>query len=476
MNTAKHFFIPAGKRSLIVLLGLILVASTLFVNAQDSPEETSQAAVQLFNEGQDAHEKGDLKTAIELYSKALNILPEFPEALLQIGNARLSLGEVDDAERSFRKALELRPEWTLALSRLGSVLVSKENFAEARPILRKSIELDDQNFPALSAYAELLIKTKAPPDELRVLLGRVALLTTKANPTADIWAARGSLENALEDRKAAKASFQRAKQLDPNNKSAVVGSFETALAEGDVESAKEMASLFKSLGGDSDMAKLMDARVAASNGQIGEATTILASIKTQSVAVRDFQKAISISQSTDVAELSKQLESEPKNVQVLSKLCVLQRVSDPAAALDLCRRASELEPQNIQHAVGYGAALVQAKRFDEAARLMQELLKFAPDNVTVHANLATALFELKRFAEAKPEFQWLADKQPDRPIPYYFLAITHDQLQEYLDAMANYQKFLKLSDPREQKLEIDKVNLRLPALAKLIKDKKGKRE
>jgi hypothetical protein len=40
--------------------------------------------------------------------------------------------------------------------------------------------------------------------------------------------------------------------------------------------------------------------------------------------------------------------------------------------------------------------------------------------------------------------------------------------------MANYQQFLRLADPIDAKLDIDKVNLRLPALQKLIKSRKGR--
>jgi hypothetical protein len=56
-------------------------------------------------------------------------------------------------------------------------------------------------------------------------------------------------------------------------------------------------------------------------------------------------------------------------------------------------------------------------------------------------------------------------------IVHYFLGITHDQLNEYLDAMANYQQFLRLADAAQNKLEIEKVNLRLPILQKQIKVK-----
>ena len=143
--------------------------------------------------------------------------------------------------------------------------------------------------------------------------------------------------------------------------------------------------------------------------------------------------------------------------------------------MEYCRRAAEAEPENVQHAIGYGAALVQAKRYDEALVLFQKLLKFEPSNATIHANLATALFQLKRYPEAKDEYHWLIKNQPEAPIAYYFLAIVHDQLREYMDAMANYQQFLKLANPEESKLEIEKVNLRLPGLQKLIKENGGKK-
>jgi len=44
-----------------------------------------------------------------------------------------------------------------------------------------------------------------------------------------------------------------------------------------------------------------------------------------------------------------------------------------------------------------------------------------------------------------------------------------------MDAMANYQQYLRLADPAENKLDIDKVNLRLPSLQKAIKEGKGKK-
>ncbi|HLL99568.1 MAG TPA: tetratricopeptide repeat protein, partial [Pyrinomonadaceae bacterium] len=192
--------------------------------------------------------------------------------------------------------------------------------------------------------------------------------------------------------------------------------------------------------------------------------------------VAALKESITAKGSTDVGGLEKQLEKDQKNAVILGRLCSLTRASNPAKSLEYCRRAAEAEPGNVNHAVGYGAALVQAKQFENAAVLLRRIVGIAPDNFTARANLATALFQLKRYNEAKYEYQWLAEKKPDLAIAYYFLAISHDSLGEYLDAMANYQQFLKLADAQANQIEIDKVNLRLPALQKQIKEngKKGK--
>jgi len=75
--------------------------------AQDEDGHEGEA-IAFFNQGQDAHEKGDLKTAIGLYEKAIKLLPEFPEAELQRGRAFVSLGDLPTAETAFRRAVALR--------------------------------------------------------------------------------------------------------------------------------------------------------------------------------------------------------------------------------------------------------------------------------------------------------------------------------------------------------------------------------
>src|SRR5213078_279424 len=181
-------FSPLRKLPIVFLaLGMILSFS-VWVRPQDDSSTAAQDAIELFNKGQDEHEKGNLEKAIELYSQALKLLPEFPEAELQKGNAYLSLGKNTDAEKSFRRTVELRGEWTLALTALGTLLEQKGEFAEAEKLLSRSIELDSGSFPAFSALAELRVRTNASPEVLKTLLEKIMSFGSKVNASASAFA------------------------------------------------------------------------------------------------------------------------------------------------------------------------------------------------------------------------------------------------------------------------------------------------
>lgn len=466
-------FFSRRQKLLAAFFAVLLIfvgASSGF--AQEDADENFQKAVKLFNEGQDAHEKKDLNTALKLYEEALKLFPDFPEAEFQRGNALQSLGKIDEAEKSFRRALELREDWSLPMTNLGVILVEKGVFKEAETLLLQAIEQDGANFLAYTALTELRLRTAARPEVLKELLNKLKILTTQARAPASIWASRAALENALGDRAEAKKSLQRALALDAENRNALLELGEIALAESDNEGAMQIARKLQKIAPNSISTKLFLARALVANGKSAEAVLFLEEIRNPTAEIIELKNKITASNSESVAELEKQLEKDAKNASALGKLCNLLRVENPPKALDYCKRAYEIEPTNLNYAVGFGAALVQAKQYEAAVTFLRRVLEIAPENATVRANLATALFQLKRYQEAISEFRWLTDKQPDLAIAYYFLAICYDSLALYLDAMANYQQFLKLADVEKNKLEIEKVNLRLPGLQRQIKNKK----
>lgn len=464
----------ARSISLAILFTGVLFSFESEAFAQDASDDETQA-IALFNQAQDAHEKGDLKGAIALYERALKLLPEFPEAELQRGRAYVSLGDVATAEAAFRRAVSLRDDWSLALADLGSILVRQKKFDEARTTLRKAIELDADSTPAYVATASLLIDSKAREDELRALLKRITFMSTTAMPTASVWAAKALLENALNEKQAAAFSAEKALAIDPKDVAMLSFLASASIERKDPEKALELIKRIEAADPKAQEIAFLKARYFLATGKPDDALKVINAVPDPSKELAELKSKIVAATTTDIPALEKQLAAEPRNIIALSRFCSLLRISEPLRAMEYCRRASDVEPNNIEHVIGFGGAMLQAKQYLEAAALFQKLSVSAPDNYTVRANLATVLFQLKRYNDAKVQFEWLIEKQPTNAATLYFLAITHDELEEYADAMANYQAFLKHADPKLNQLEIDKVNLRLPVLQRQMKSGKGRK-
>jgi tetratricopeptide (TPR) repeat protein len=216
------------------------------------------------------------------------------------------------------------------------------------------------------------------------------------------------------------------------------------------------------------------ARLLTARNDLHGALTTLNTIPTSTAKVAELRGRLEVELATNPADLEAKLVEAPDNVELIGRLCILYRRQNPQKALDYCKRAYDANGE-VAYAIGFGAALVQARQFETAVTLLRQISAAVPDNSTVRANLVTALFQLKRYQEAKKELRWLLDRDEGLVNAYYFLAVAHDNLGEYLDAMANYQEFLRRADPKKNADEIGRVDLRLPALQRQINSGKGRK-
>lgn len=466
-------------------LALLLCVSPLYAQTSGGDGTGEDDPVQLFQQGQDAHEAGDLKHAIDLYDRALKARSEFPEAEFQRASALQLLNRLPEAEKGFRRAIELQPDWSLPYTALGKLLLSLERLDEAEKILERAIELDDKNTSGLVALTDVYLRTKAPREKLQHLLEDLKRATERDQTSAFVWRARAEVEFVLDEKTAAAASLDRALMLDNQNVEALMrraelraaaGNYAAAIADSieanQIELNRPTHSALKT--------SLLLARIYVQAGKPDDAVKVLDALDEKSKALPEvvqfrnsLQKDCSTSTAEDRAATEEMLKRDPRNATLLSCLGAALRTVDPAHSLELYRQAAEVEPGNIRYAVGYSAALVQARRFEEAVVILRRILGVQPDNFTAHANLATALYELKQFPAALAEYKWLLEAKPDLVVAYYFIATAHDFLGEYADALAAYETFLARASAQTNQLEIDKVNLRLPVLRNQVKRGEG---
>ncbi len=468
----------------------------------DAFGDGSADPVKLFERGQNAHAHGDLLKALEFYEEAIKVRPEFAEAEFQRGNVLLGLSRLQDAESGFRRTIELRKDWSLPYSALGALLVRLNRDADAEPVLRHAITLDRQDNLALRMLADIRLRA----GDAKEALDLTRRATNDADAPVSTWILRALAERATGDNVAALASFDHVLQLDPANLSALIERAEIRLAAGDKElaladlKAAEPLALERSrvriFVGDQRQAmadraaaeplaaKASLSRLAADYelaGQPDEARRVaeaagLSPIQQVSgsgaLKVLGTPEEIEAANSDDPVAARKAFEilhgKNPNNAMLMARLGAAYRTVDPNRSLDYYKRAVTIEPANADYATGYSSALVQARRFAEAAAILRRVIAAAPSNYAAHANLATALYELKQFAAAVAEYEWLLKTKPDLTVAFYFIATAHDYLGEYDQALEAYERFLARADVKANQLEIEKVRLRLPSLRRQI--------
>jgi tetratricopeptide (TPR) repeat protein len=463
----------------VISLSLIalVVCCALPVAAQDEELSDDEGdPVKLFNRGQDAHAKKDYELALEFYELAVKLRPEFPEAEFQMAGALVALKRLPEAEKAYRRAMALSPEWPLPPAALGLLLArTAGREREAEPVLLRSLELDAKNLTALVALAEM--RARAGDAGGAVEFWRRA--TAIKDDDVSLWLARSAAERAAKDTAAALKSLDRALELEPDRAEIRLRRAEIHLEAGDnahaVEDARALERAAKS---DAQMA-LIAANIYGRAGLFDDARRIYDSLPE---ALKTSEEGRRLSEALNArcedtpeshAALTKLIEREPRNAPALACLGNLLRRSDPPRALEMFKRAVEVEPRNADYATGYGAALLQLRKFAEAATVLQRVLQVAPDNYAAHANMAAALYELKLYKQAIVEYKWVNAARPELAVVFFFIGSAHDQLGEYMDALSAYETFLQRADQQANSLEIDKVNLRLPILRRQIQRGEG---
>ena len=460
----------------------LLLVLVLAAGASAQTEELGDGSadpVRLFERGQNAHAHGDFALALDLYEQAIKLRPEFPEAEFKRGSTLISLNRLPEAEVALRRSIELRKDWALPYASLGVLLVRNSRDREAEPVLRQAIKLDSQNSIALRSLAEVRLRA----GDAREAVDLAKRVTADRDAPVSAWILRAMTERALGDKASAKISLDHALQSEPENVAGLVERSDLRAAEADYEHAiEDLKTAERVKPGDRQiLSRLLDLYQRA--GKVDDASRLAQSLGIVSpAAIASSPGEIKVVGTTAEIEaandadplkarqaLENLLQKNPRNAMLLARLGASYRTDDPVRSLDFYRRANELDPKNPEYATGYAAALVQSRRFGEAANILRQVISTKPDNFVAHANLATALYELKRFDEALPEYKWLLEAKPELVVSYYFIATAQDKLGEFEDALASYEVFLSRADPKVNELEIEKVKLRLPPLKRQIK-------
>ncbi len=172
----------------------------------DLDVETLQVMI---NQGIQAFQNKDYKTAIEVFTLVLEQNPTNSIAYNARGGAYDALGEYDKALNDFTKAIEYDPIFPHAYYNRGRVYTSLGKNSEALADLQKSVELSPDSF-SYRANGNIGLLYHNMGDYDKALEAFAESISANKEEKADVYYYRAETHTALEDYVSAIADYQAA--------------------------------------------------------------------------------------------------------------------------------------------------------------------------------------------------------------------------------------------------------------------------
>ena len=313
---------------------------------------TSNNLVAHLDLGEALVEQGRVDEAMVHFQQALQIRPGYAETYYNLGNALLQQGRVNEAIGHFQQALQIRPDYADAHFNLGVAQVRQGNVDEAIAHFQKALQIQPDDTQARLALGNALLQQGHVGDALDHF--QKAVQVEPDNLEAQV--ALGSALLQLGQVGEAITYFRKALQIEPRNAEAQCDLGAALFRQGNVDDA--IAHFQKALE--------INPGIAEAHLNLGSAFVKKGEVNE---AIAHFQKALTI---------------EPDNVEVLNDLAWLLATA-PQASLRNGNRAVELAQRADQVAGGespiilstLAAAYAEVGRFGDAQQSARKAVEQA---------------------------------------------------------------------------------------------------
>jgi tetratricopeptide (TPR) repeat protein len=334
-----------------------------------------------------------------------------------LGYAQSHQGKAADAAASYQKAVDAAPKWFEANMNLGLTLATAGNFPAAVTALQHAVELK----PAKGGAAE----------EAKAWLS-LAEITERA---------QGDPKNAL-------AAYDKAIALHPSGE-AYFNSGKLLQKSGDMAGAEQRYIKAADLGESGAVIEL--ANLMVQQKRLPEAETWLrkfVAANPQNPAARaQLGRVLAAEGKTqDAIDLLQPLAgagADPSVDRELASLYTEAKQYDRAAPL--LQQLVAKDPGDYQSHLDFGIALMHLQKYPEAEGELLRALKLKSDLVDAYAYLADAAQQNKHYELTIRVLDTRAKLAPETPFTYFLRATAYDSLRMPKQAIENYKRFLEVA-------------------------------
>jgi tetratricopeptide (TPR) repeat protein len=376
-----------------------------------------QSAGARLNLGNAFLDKGRLDEAIETFRQTTELNREYAMPHNNLGVALSRKGQIDQAIAAWRQAIKLKPDFPLALNNLGTALYKKGRFEEALPAWRRYTALKPDDADAQCFLGCALWKAGNLVDAglafRKAIDVKPDMIEAHLN-LGIVLSEAGRLNDAV-------VPLRRAIELKPDYPEAHC---QLGTVHWKKHRPDEAAAAFREaidLKPDYALAHYNLGNVLLHTGQLDEAI----------IACR---RAIALKPDYAEAHYDLGLALARKN-----------RLDEALAAY---RRAIDLKPDYAEAYCDIGAILWQQSRLDEAAVALRKAIDLKPDYTSAHYNLGNVLVAKSRFDEGIVAYRKAIKLNPDLAEAHCNLGIALRQLGQFAQALAALKRGHKLGSRR----------------------------
>ena len=399
--------------------------------------------------GQLLNNRGKKDDALAQFVKAASADPNSARAQFALGRSYASRGDVDQARQAFTEVLRLNPRAAAAQVELSRLELASGRVAASVQSARDAVRTEPRNLDAQLTLSRSLLASKDIAGALKI----VQPLAVQYPDVSAVHAELGLIKNAAGDRAGARASFERALQLNPKSRQAIGALVGMDIAAGNITAAKSRltaalaandgdAELWmvaaRSYGAMKDLPAAEQALKKALEIQPGllPAYTMLGQLylaqKRLAEAKREFQ-ALAERQSRPVGALT-----------ILG--VIAQMEADNNTAEDYFERAVELEPKAAVAANNLAWAYAdRGDRLDLALQLALTAVQELPKSAEARDTLGWVQYKRKDASAAVSAFRETIALDPNNPIYHYHLGLALQQAENGPDAADSMRRALRLS-------------------------------
>jgi tetratricopeptide (TPR) repeat protein len=386
------------------------------VHAAPHPRPTPSAqesAAGDLKEAEDLLQKQQYQQAEEKLQAVVAKQNDNPQAWFDLGFAQGRLGKTADSITAYKKAAELSPKWFEAQQNLGFALAKSGNLADAAAALKIAVTLKPTTGGQLALSRAWL---------------SLAQVTEDSHP-----------QDAL-------AAYQKSAELDPENSEALLGAAKLNQHSGNLAAA-EQQYLKLAEAGNAESVELL-VTLYLQQKRYADAETWLrrymATNPGNTAAQVQLGKLLAAEGKTEdaIATLEPAYSTSPNPTLARELAALYLQAKQYDAAIKLLQDLTARNPGDAQLHLDYGQALARQHKYPEAQAELLKALQVNPKLVDAYFDLAYSAQQNKNYELTIRVLDTRAKLQPDTPATYFLRATAYDSLRMYKPAAENYKLFL----------------------------------